>query len=76
MYVLYKLQERVFNGKNYIMEEAITGDFAIVKVKRDNLMILFKFSEVKVKRDNLVISFKFSEVKVKRANLVILFSPE
>ena len=25
------LQHRVFNGKNYIMEEAITGDFALVK---------------------------------------------
>lgn len=27
----FTLQHRVFNGKNYIMEEAITGDFALVK---------------------------------------------
>ena len=27
-------QERVFNGRNYIMEEAITGDFALIKGHR------------------------------------------
>jgi len=36
------LQSRVFNGKNYIMEEAITGDFALIKAwkadKVGNLM--------------------------------------
>ena len=24
-------EERCFNGRNYIMEEAITGDFALIK---------------------------------------------
>ena len=24
-------EERLFNGRNYIMEEAITGDFALIK---------------------------------------------
>ena len=27
----FLFQSRQFNGKNYIMEEAITGDFALVK---------------------------------------------
>ncbi|KAM7444733.1 Succinyl-CoA:3-ketoacid coenzyme A transferase 1 [Porites harrisoni] len=27
-------ESREFNGKNYIMEEAITGDFALIKAKR------------------------------------------
>lgn len=35
-------QSRMFNGRNYIMEEAITGDFALVKAwkadKNGNLM--------------------------------------
>ena len=28
---LFILRFRVYNGKNYILEEAITGDFALVK---------------------------------------------
>ena len=28
---LFILLFRVYNGKNYILEEAITGDFALVK---------------------------------------------
>lgn len=29
--VLVFHQERVFNGRHYIMEESITGDFALIK---------------------------------------------
>ena len=28
---IFTFQHRVFNGKDYIMEKAITGDFALVK---------------------------------------------
>ena len=31
MYFFLLTQHRVFNGCNYILEEAITGDFALVK---------------------------------------------
>ena len=31
MSFLHYLQHRVFNGRDYIMEKAITGDYALVK---------------------------------------------
>lgn len=31
MLLTFVFQYRVFSGRNYIMEEAITGDFALVK---------------------------------------------
>lgn len=27
----FRLQHRIFNNRNYIMEEAITGDYALIK---------------------------------------------
>ena len=40
-------QERVFNGRHYIMEEAITGDFALVKAwkadRAGNLIFRYYF---------------------------------
>lgn len=30
-HILLPTQHRIINGRNYIMEEAITGDFALVK---------------------------------------------
>lgn len=32
--VLFFFQARKFNNRNYIMEEAITGDFALIKAQK------------------------------------------
>ena len=48
MYCVY-FQARQFHGKNYIMEEAITGDYALVKAwkadKAGNLIFRFVLYE-------------------------------
>lgn len=31
MTIVTFVQQRVFNGRNYVLEEAITGDFGLVK---------------------------------------------
>ena len=44
---LFMLLFRVYNGKNYILEEAITGDFALVKAwkadKAGNLIFRYSY---------------------------------
>lgn len=39
------LQEREFNGKHYIMEEAINGDFALIKAWKADRMgnLIFRY---------------------------------
>lgn len=47
--IFHVLKERVFNGRHYIMEEAITGDFALIKAwKADRAgNLIFRYLQAK-----------------------------
>ena len=81
---MQKREERAFNGRNYIMEEGITGDFALIKAwkadKAGNLIfnktaMNFNLPMCKAaKESNMFESTIVVFMTIEKKNL-ILFSP-